>query len=208
MRDFPADERKGIIDNIQNIIYNNYFFMQEYLDVLDEDGKATGKSASREEVHSHGVWHLTAQVLLMNLQGEILVHRRARNKKYYPGLWDVYFGGHVLSGETPSQALIREAQEETNLILKGKDFQFLFDIKKADVQNDGNFINNDFAQVYLAQKDFDLTELALQVEEIEEVKFISLAKLQEIVTADGQDFIPREHEYELLFKALKVNRQN
>ena len=182
--------------------------MEEYLDILDENGKAMGKSASREEVHSRGLWHKTAQVLLMNNKDEIFIHRRAKNKKYYPGLWDVYFGGHVLSSETSQQALIREVQEEINLDLKKEAFQFLFDIKKADIQNGGSFINNDFAQVYLVKKDFDLTDLILQAEEIEEVKFISLAKLQEIVNAGGQNFIPREHEYELLFKALKVNRQN
>ncbi len=177
--------------------------MEEYLDILDENGKVTGKSASREEVHSRGLWHKTAQVLLMNSKGSIFIHRRAKSKKYYSGLWDVYFGGHVLSGETSQQTLIREVQEEISLTLKQEIFQFLFDIKKADVQNGGNFINNDFAQVYLVKKDFNLTDLILQAEEIEEVKFISLAKLKEIVTAGGHDFIPRKKEYELLFSALR-----
>ncbi len=177
--------------------------MEEYLDILDENGKAMGKSASREEVHSRGLWHKTAQVLLLNSQGEIFVHRRAKSKKYYPGLWDVYFGGHVLSGETSQQALIREVQEEINLDLKKEDFQFLFDIKKADIQNGGSFINNDFAQVYLAKVEFNLSDLILQTEEIEEVKFISLDELKRKVGNAENDFIPREKEYGLLFSALR-----
>jgi len=180
--------------------------MQEYLDILDESGKAIGEVASREVVHSCGLWHRTAQVLLANSKGEVFIHRRAKTKKYYPGLWDVYFGGHLLSGETSQQALIREVREEINLILQEDSFQFLFNIKKADVQNEGKFFNNDFAEIYLVKKNFALTDLILQIEEIEEVKFVSLTELKEIIGNGGQNFIPREHEYELLFQALETNR--
>jgi isopentenyldiphosphate isomerase len=174
----------------------------EYLDILDDNGKPTGQSASREEVHEKGLWHRSAQVVIMNSDGRIFVHRRASTKKYYPGLYDVYFGGHVLSGETSIEALIREVKEEIGIDLIPGDFELLFDIRKADIQNGGSFINNDFAEVYLARKDFTPDRLSLQEEEIGEVRFFTEGEIREEIRRTESSFIPREREYDLLFSAL------
>ena len=125
-------------------------------------------------------------------------------KKYYPGLYDVYFGGHVLSGESSVGALIREVTEEIGIDLIPADFLLLFDIRKADVQNGGSFINNDFAEVYLVRKDFQLSQLSLQEEEIAEVRFFTAQEIHEEISRAESSFIPREREYDLLFSALET----
>lgn len=176
----------------------------EYLDVLDERGKPTGQLASREEVHEKGLWHRSAQVVIMDPDGRVFVHRRSATKKYYPGLYDVYFGGHVLSGESSVGALIREVKEEIGIDLIPGDFTLLFDIRKADIQNGGSFINNDFAEVYLARKDFQLGQLSLQEEEIAEVRFFKVQEICEEISRANSSFIPREREYDLLFSALET----
>lgn len=42
---------------------------------------------------------------------EILLAKRAEDREFYPGVWDV-IGGHCQEGETPTAALLRELHEE------------------------------------------------------------------------------------------------
>jgi len=52
---------------------------------------------------------LVGAVLIRN--GAILLGRRAPDRSFYPGVWDVV-GGHVEPPESPEQALVRELREE------------------------------------------------------------------------------------------------
>ena len=42
---------------------------------------------------------------------ELLLARRADDRAFYPGVWDVV-GGHCEPGESPRDALVREVEEE------------------------------------------------------------------------------------------------
>ena len=44
----------------------------------------------------------------------ILLGRRADQRAFYPGVWDL-FGGHVEPGEPPEHTLVRELQEELGI---------------------------------------------------------------------------------------------
>lgn len=48
--------------------------------------------------------------------GKILIQPSSFNKKSNPGLWDCAAAGHVLAGENPKEAILREAKEELNLV--------------------------------------------------------------------------------------------
>ena len=63
-----------------------------------------------------------AAIILENDNGEILLYLRDGKPGIpFPHHWDL-IGGHVEEGETPEQALVREAREELNYDLK--DFKF------------------------------------------------------------------------------------
>lgn len=65
---------------------------------------------------------IIAQIILENDKGELLLYLRDNKPGIpFPGHWDL-IGGHVEEGETPEQALVREAREELNIELK--DFTF------------------------------------------------------------------------------------
>ena len=51
---------------------------------------------------------------VLRKDGRVLLCRRARNREYYPAVWDVP-GGHVEERESPQQALIRELEEELGI---------------------------------------------------------------------------------------------
>jgi 8-oxo-dGTP diphosphatase len=58
------------------------------------------------------VHHLVAALIV---QGDrILLGLRAPARVFYPNVWDV-FGGHIEPDEQPTQALVRELQEELNI---------------------------------------------------------------------------------------------
>ena len=48
--------------------------------------------------------------------GSLLLVHRSPLKRYYPGVWDL-FGGHVEGGESPEDALQREAREELGIVV-------------------------------------------------------------------------------------------
>lgn len=52
---------------------------------------------------------------LLLRDGAILLGRRAGDRDWLPGAWDV-FGGHIESGEDAGQALLRELDEELGIV--------------------------------------------------------------------------------------------
>jgi isopentenyldiphosphate isomerase len=89
---------------------------EEWFPIVDEDGNTIGK-ALRSVCHDgksmllHPVVHLH----LFNNKGELFLQKRAKTKDIQPGKWDTSVGGHISPGESPDDALIREAHEELSL---------------------------------------------------------------------------------------------
>ncbi len=52
---------------------------------------------------------------LLLRDGAILLGRRAGDREWLPGAWDV-FGGHIEPGEEPRQAMLRELDEELGIV--------------------------------------------------------------------------------------------
>ena len=52
---------------------------------------------------------------LLVRDGRVLLGRRAQDRVWLPGAWDV-FGGHIEAGETEETALRRELQEELGIV--------------------------------------------------------------------------------------------
>jgi isopentenyldiphosphate isomerase len=87
---------------------------QEMLDVLDGKGNVTGK-AKRSEVHAKGLIHRTVMFFILDSKGRAFVNQRAQGKEFYPGHWSIVLGGHVSSGQTHDEAVLREAEEEAGI---------------------------------------------------------------------------------------------
>lgn len=83
----------------------------EYMDIVNEDDEVIGRD-TRERVHARHEIHRGVHVFVVNRSGELLLQRRAKSTRDYPGYWDASVGGQVGSGETYEQAAIRELEEE------------------------------------------------------------------------------------------------
>ncbi len=87
----------------------------EMFPVVDANGNVIGK-ASRQQCHSGSLLlHPVVHLHVFDRQGRIYLQKRSQFKHIQPGKWDTAVGGHVDYGETPQQALLREAAEELGL---------------------------------------------------------------------------------------------
>ncbi|MEW6278722.1 MAG: NUDIX domain-containing protein [Candidatus Eremiobacterota bacterium] len=96
----------------------------ERVDLVDESNRVVGQ-ASRREVRSQNLLHRGVGVLVQNSLGQVYVHRRTLTKDVFPGLYDMFVGGVVESGESYDSAARREVEEE--LGIPDSDPEFLFE---------------------------------------------------------------------------------
>ena len=96
----------------------------ELWDIYDEAGRKTGRVQRRGDPFAAGDRHLCVHVWIRNLNGDYLITKRAPNKAM-PGLWECT-GGSALLGEDSLTAALREAREETGLLLNPCSGELLF----------------------------------------------------------------------------------
>ncbi|MCQ2143543.1 MAG: NUDIX domain-containing protein [Bacteroidales bacterium] len=67
----------------------------------------------REYCHSGSkVLHPVVHLHILSRSGELYLQKRSLKKKIQPGKWDTAVGGHVMYGESLTEALMRESSEE------------------------------------------------------------------------------------------------
>lgn len=177
--------------------------MLEYLDILNDKGEKTGVSVPYDEAHEKGLIHLAAQVWILNSQGQLLLQKRSANKRAYPNLWDISAAGHVSSGETSVEGAMKEVREELGLKLEESELKLLFSLEQHVVLNNGTYINNEFNDVYLVNKDVDVGDIKMQKEEVSEVKWMSVAEIKTLIENNPESIVPHEEEYQKLFAYLE-----
>jgi 8-oxo-dGTP pyrophosphatase MutT (NUDIX family) len=95
----------------------------EILDVVDEHDRVVGR-ASRREVRGRRLLHRFSSVACRDPAGRLYVHRRTDDKDVYPGMYDMFAGGVLATGETYLEAARRELAEELGVV--GPEPRFLF----------------------------------------------------------------------------------
>ena len=89
----------------------------ELVQLVNRQGKPVG-TAPRSECHGNpDLIQAVVHLHLFDSAGRLYVQKRAAGKDRFPGLWDTSVGGHVAPGETPDQAIRREAREELGIEL-------------------------------------------------------------------------------------------
>jgi isopentenyldiphosphate isomerase len=88
--------------------------MNEIYDVVDEDDNVIGQ-ATRKEIHEKKLIHRVVMFFIFDKEGRIFVTQRTKNKEFFKEYWSIALGGHVNSGETYDEAVVREMKEEANI---------------------------------------------------------------------------------------------
>ncbi|MFD1779174.1 NUDIX domain-containing protein [Fredinandcohnia salidurans] len=138
---------------------------QEKLKIFDSNRNQMGV-ASRSDVHRHGYWHETFHCwFISNDQGidYIYLQLRSKNKKDYPELLDITSAGHLLADETVKDG-VREIKEEIGIDVE---FEELVGLGVNDYRGvKENFIDNEYANVFLYKSDHSFDDFTLQAEEV------------------------------------------
>lgn len=178
---------------------------QEFLDILDENGKFTGETMDRKKIHDLGIWHRCVHVWIINSKGELLLQKCGKKPpNKLAGLWDVSAAGHVEAGESVEDAALKELREELGIEIPFSEFILLKELK-VSVSTTGGGFKNHFDVVFLIKKDLNPSELVLQESEVEKVEFVPWRKLRERFLNKDETLAIREEEYETLFDYLENN---
>lgn len=150
----------------------------EIWDLYDKDRIKTGETMVRGSQFKENTYHLVVHVCIFNLEGQMLIQQRRPFKDGWPNMWDINVGGSAVSGDTSQLATEREVYEEIGYKLS------LDGIRPALTIN----FDKGFDDIYLIQKDIDISKLKLQYEEVQSVKWASKDEILSMI--DEEIFIP------------------
>ncbi|WP_195948363.1 NUDIX hydrolase [Paraclostridium bifermentans] len=150
----------------------------EIWDLYDKDRIKTGETMVRGSQFKENTYHLVVHVCIFNLEGQMLIQQRQPFKDGWPNMWDITVGGSAVSGDTSQLAAEREVYEEIGYKLS------LDGIRPALTIN----FDKGFDDIYLIQKDIDISKLKLQYEEVQSVKWSSKDEILSMI--DEEIFIP------------------
>jgi len=182
---------------------------KEKIDVLDENGKETGKVVFKSDAHKQGIWHRGVHIWIYNSKGEVLLQKRAKMKKFYPDLWDMSAAGHVSAGQSFDEAVERELFEELGVKAEISEMK-KFGVRKMAQDLEMPFLRNrEFVQTYLLKLDKEISDFKLQEEEVAEVKFVTLDDFESEIKspANYKTYVPHKeyflHMIELIREELR-----
>lgn len=164
--------------------------MEEYFDIVDENGNPTGEIIERKEAHRKGILHRTAHVWIArrrNDRVELLLQKRCQDKDSFPGCYDISSAGHIPAGADYIESALRELKEELGIDATGDMLQecgfhrMHFD----DVFHGEEFIDNQLAKVYLMWLDKEAGAFKVQAEEIDSVMWIDFEECKKAVENDS-----------------------
>ncbi|MCU9807356.1 NUDIX hydrolase [Paraclostridium bifermentans] len=150
----------------------------EIWDLYDKDRIKTGETMVRGSKFKENTYHLVVHVCIFNLEGKMLIQQRQPFKDGWPNMWDITVGGSAVSGDTSQLAAEREVYEEIGYKLS------LDGIRPSLTIN----FDKGFDDIYLIQKDVDISKLKLQYEEVQSVKWASKEEILSMI--DEEIFIP------------------
>ncbi len=88
----------------------------ELWDVVDRNGRPTGRTVARKARIAPGDYHVVVHVWIADESGLWLIQRRAPHVDSDPNIW-ACTGGCVLAGEDSRSAAVRETREELGVSL-------------------------------------------------------------------------------------------
>ncbi|MFT4684676.1 MAG: isopentenyl-diphosphate delta-isomerase [Urechidicola sp.] len=167
----------------------------ELIDILNED-LTIQKTCLKSYAHMHGLLHASVHIWFYTSSGEVLLQRRAKTKIAFPSLWDISVAGHITSGENKYEAAIREVKEEIGIDISKKELINIGAFKEK-IKHTSSFLDNEIHHLFLCQLNFEIEQLNIQVEELSELKLISIEEFQNDLKSlsSKKEYVPNQQNY-------------
>lgn len=164
----------------------------EKRDLYDKNRNLTGETICKGEPIPKGKYIIVVLIMIQNSKGEFLVQKRSKEKGGKFG----FTGGHAKSGESGLQGAISEVKEEIGLDLKPEELKLIFTEREDEVDV--------FYDLFYVKKDFDISSLTLQKEEVESANWFTVEEIEKMI--NNNEFFG--HHSEELYRTLNILNTN
>ena len=180
--------------------------MTELWQLYDEQGRPLiGEGGTKEDVLGHGLLHGASHVWIwrkVNNKVEILLQKRASNKRTWPSFYDISAAGHIDLGEDPIIAAIRETREEIGHNIADTDLRFIGTDRRLITTSDGKSTENEICWLYTLKLE-DSSGLSLDDGEVDSVSWKDTEDVRREV-ADSDNYVPHGTTYySTVFEAIE-----
>ena len=141
----------------------------ELWDLFDSERRPLNRTHVRGEAFAEGEYYVCAEVWIRNSKGEFLITKRHPDKKS-GNLWE-FTGGGTLAGESTLQSAIREMQEETGIRAEESELSLFATYRHK----------NYFLDLFLLNKDVEISEVVLQPQETVDAKWASESTILQMI---------------------------
>jgi 8-oxo-dGTP pyrophosphatase MutT (NUDIX family) len=145
----------------------------ELFDVYDRHGKKLNRTIERGIKTGQNEYYRVVHLWIQNKQNAYLIQQRNKATDTIPYQW-APTAGAVQAGESPLEAVIREAKEELGLKLYASDLQYV----KTWVRE--NHMGNVILDVFYVKKDIDLSDIHIDPIEVKQVAYASLKQIEQM----------------------------
>jgi len=163
----------------------------EKRDLYDKNKRLTGETIYKGEPIPADRYIIVVLSFIQNSEGKFLIQKRSLEKD---GLYGST-GGHPKSGETSIQGMITEIKEEIGLTVTEKDLELIYSGTEH-----GEHV---FFDIYYLKKDFDVSSLILQKEEVDFVEWYSISEIKKLI----EDGLFKESHAEEVYRLIKIFRK-
>lgn len=154
--------------------------MKEIIILVDENDKEIGNE-EKMKAHLEGKLHRAFSILIFNLEGKMLIHKRAESKYHSGGLWTNACCSHPRVNEELSAAVHRRLMEEMGFDCELNEiFNFIY---KKDVGDE--LIEHEFDHVFVGEYDGKVNP---NPQEVDDYKWISLTDLDKEIKENPENF--------------------
>jgi isopentenyldiphosphate isomerase len=164
---------------------------KELLLVVDEKDQPL-QILPRKDVHEKMLLHRISHIWVIDDQQRVLAQKRSIQKDRWAGMWECWFGGHVLADEDYLTNAIAETGEELGVKVTATELH-LFGKKVAKTKEE-----NIIVSVYGLQKPLDITTLHLEAEEVDHVEWFTISNLKRIYQEKQPGWVAYGYELDVL----------